>query len=129
MEKELIAIIREASTTKGFATDFYFRDGKAILNVNDKLYKIIQAHNKKARAEGNTYSTIPYSQDEDGCLTYSFGCGTTHYLIQPIFEGLVEASPILKQDLPLHEIERSISVYLPHELDLAQEEYNYLFKA
>lgn len=128
MEKELIAIIREMSAKKGFKTDFYFNDGNSISNVTEKLYKLIKEFNKQSRAQGKPYSVIPYSQAKDGSLTYSFGCGTTHYLQQSRFEELAMASPELSFHLALHEVVRPISVYLPNELDLAQEHYNYSFE-
>lgn len=128
MNKEIIAIIREVKATKGFKTDFYFYDEIAISNVTDTLYKMIQNFNKKTKEQGKPYSVIPYSQDKDGSLTYSFGCGTTHYLQQSRFKEIAEVSPELSFHCPLQEVNRGISVYLPNELDLAQEHYNYSFE-
>lgn len=127
----LIAIVRQSSPVKGFVTDFFFKDEKGVRGVNKELSEMIENFNasqkKKAKQTREYFMTIPYKTNGYNSMSYSFGCGNTHYLQQSVFKDLCKVSPSLCEKLALHEVESSIQVYLPNELQMAQEAYNFQF--
>lgn len=130
-QKQLIAIVRQNSTKKGFVTDFFLKDEKGIRGVNNLLGKMIENFNasqkEKAKETGDYFMTIPIKSNGYSSMTYSFGCGNTHYLQQSVFVDICKASPSLCKELPLDAIEPPIQVFLPKELTLAQELYDFQF--
>lgn len=129
--KELIAIIRERSVNNGFKTDFYFRDGEKIVGVNKLLGEMVYNFNKSQerieKETGNYQTKIPYTSKGHNPITYSFGCGNTHYLQQSLFESISKVSSGYLKVFPLNEIESNIAVYAPDEIEMAQEKYDYQF--
>ena len=73
MNKKIYAVVKTSTKTiksKGFIVE----NGK-VKDVTTELFLDVQNYNNK---EG-TFTKIPYSF-KDSFITYSFGCGLTHYL-------------------------------------------------
>lgn len=131
MRKELIAVIRERSASKGFRTDFYYSDGQTITGVNKLLGEMVTNFNRsqeRIEKETGSYQTkIPYQSDGHQSIEYAFGCGNTHYLQQSLFEDISKVSSGYLKVFPLNEIQSEIVVFAPDEVEMAQERYDYQF--
>lgn len=127
----LIAIIRKSSVMKGMETDFFFKDENGVRGVNKVLGEMIdnynESQNEKAVKTGGYFLKIPIRTNGYGSMSYSYGCGSTHYLQHSIFKELCDANPTLTKELPLDKVDFQIVVYQPSELRMAQEEYNFQF--
>lgn len=96
---KLVAVL-ETLTFKTIKAKFYLV-GEKVENVTEDLYAGVQEYNKIATTK------IPYSL-KNGVITYSFGCGLTHYLQQ---SNLLQINMYTESDLS----NASLSVLTPDD--------------
>lgn len=74
MKKSIYAVVDVKNTIK---SKWFVLEGNKVIDVTNKLYSLVNEYNQLE----TTQTKIPFSYKSDSdMITYSFGCGLTHYL-------------------------------------------------